>query len=154
LGLEEGLTDAVTYSSAYAGADIKWWQFVVNNNIRHNMDAFDGGDLKFHFMFGGYNVSKNVDYWIWSKGLSDGERIDMGMETILTLSSIPDFDISWSTGKTRKAPTRWFNGCKRGGNRIAGCTPQTFTMLNYTWHKELTIFKDFVFPLWFSYYGR
>jgi hypothetical protein len=160
LGLHEGLSDAVTYSSVFAGTDMKFWQFVVNNNIRDNLDMFDGDGLQLHLgPLGWDHDDKNEKYkgfyTMFDKDINGSRRADMIMETIWGVSLIPDGPAKIPYGNKHKTAKHWFNGCKLGGNTIAGCTPQNLKLFKfYQYHDELTIVKNFLFPFWFEFYGN
>jgi hypothetical protein len=153
MGLQEGLTDAVKYSTFYAGSDIKFLQFVLNNNISDNLDVFEGDKLQLHFTIFGYDFDKNHGglYWVGSRSLSDGERADMGMELVWGLSLIPDGKVYIQSGGNQRTPvcsSRF--GCKLGGYKYAS-TIREHTLINYKWHGELTSIREQLYEEWLTY---
>jgi RHS repeat-associated protein len=141
IGLEAGLTDAVKYSTSYAGNDLKFWQFVLNNNISDNLDIFDGEKLRLHFTIWSYDFDGSGGHWIWSKGLSDDFRLDMGMEFVWGLSLIPNGDYTYNWNTKKKNKTTWFGDfmCKLGGNSLHN--GKRYIGINYKWHEEFMEIK-------------
>jgi hypothetical protein len=153
MGLQEGLTDAVKYSTFYAGSDIKFLQFVLNNNISGNLDVFEGDKLQLHFTIFGYDFDKNHGglYWVGSRSLSDGERADMGMELVWGLSLIPDGKKFSSLPGRRKQPLQKYNyGCKLGGLKYWSSNGEKY-LFNYKWHDELTSIREQLYRAWLTY---
>jgi hypothetical protein len=61
---------------------------VLTNNISDNFKGGEWNLKSFHVGPVGYNVEKNDLYTIFSPGLSDEQRIDMGFETLIGLTFV------------------------------------------------------------------
>jgi hypothetical protein len=110
-GLKEGMNDAMTYSTGNSGGNLKLWQMILLNNMKDNMDVFEGDEVQIHAGPVGYDFDGNHIYTIFSKDITTGQRIDMGMESVYCLSLIKNGEYGIKISDTRyKDRQQWLGG--------------------------------------------